>query len=123
MRRAARAGDMWFPPLFQTSPSKLTASHDGIRDAAEQAGRGRDAVGLALRVLVDLREEPDSAGAEKRGALLGPPEQVVDTLAGYLQAGVEHFVFLPQARTLSDVQRTVAMLAEHIVPPLRRMES
>ena len=122
MRRAARVGDMWFPPLFQTTPAGLASAYDTVREAAERHGRDRDAVRLALRVLVDLRDEPDRAGAERRGALLGPPEQVVATLAEYQRAGVSHFVFLPQARTLSDVQRTVAMLADQVAPQLRQVE-
>ena len=109
-------------PLFQTTPAGLASAYDTVREAAERHGRDRDAVGLALRVLVDLRDEPDRAGAERRGALLGPPEQVVETLAEYQRAGVSHFVFLPQARTLSDVQRTVAMLAEQVAPQLRQVE-
>ena len=120
MRRAARLGDMWLPPLYGTSPSQLSESFARVREIAEEAGRGPNAVGLALRVLVDLREEPDLTGPEKRGAVLGPAERVTETLAAYQEIGVQHFVMLPQARTLDDVQRTVAMLAEEVVPPLRK---
>ena len=109
-------------PCSQTTPAGLASAYDTIREATERHGRDRDAVGLALRVLVDLRDEPDRAGAERRGALLGPPEQVVETLAEYQRAGVSHFVFLPQARTLNDVQRTVAILADQVAPQLRQME-
>jgi probable F420-dependent oxidoreductase len=119
MRRAARLGDMWLPPLFHTTPASLAASFEHVREMAEQAGRAGDDVGLALRVLVDLREEPDLAGAEKRGAVLGPAERVSETLASYIEVGVSHFIMLPQARTLDDVQRTIATIAEEVVPPLR----
>ena len=119
MRRAAMVGDMWLPPLFQTTPADLAQRHADVREMAEEAGREPGTVGLALRVLVDLREEPDQSGTETRGALLGPPERVAETLASYIEVGVQHFVLLPQARTLDDVQRTVATIAESIVPPLR----
>ena len=69
--------------------------------------------------LVDLREEPDPTGPDKRGAVLGPAGRVAEVLAAYREIGVAHFVLLPQARTLDDVQRTVAMLAEDVVPQLR----
>ena len=60
-----------------TETQELAESGDAdMREMAEQAGRAGDDVGLALRVLVDLREEPDLAGAEKRGAVLGPAERV-----------------------------------------------
>jgi probable F420-dependent oxidoreductase len=118
-RRAATYGDMWFPPLFQTTPEGLAGSHRDIVEAAEGQGRGANAVGLALRVLVDLRSEPDLAGAEKRSALAGTPEQVADTLRSYAEVGVSHFVFLPQARSLSDVQHTIDLLARQVIPALR----
>ncbi len=119
-RRAATFGDMWFPPLFKTTPKDLASAHSEIGEAAEQQGRGKDAVGLALRVLVDLRSEPDLTGAKKRDALVGTPEQVADTLTAYLEAGVSHFVFLPQARSLADVQQTIDLLARQVIPALKK---
>ena len=116
MRRAARVGDVWLPPLFGTTPESLAASFEGVRDMAEQAGRPRNAINLALRVLVDLREEPDPTGPQTRGAVLGPAEKVAEVLASYIEVGVSHFVLLPQARTLDDVQRTVQILAEDVIP-------
>ncbi len=119
MRRAARVGDVWLPPLFGTTPASLAASFEGVRDMAEQAGRQREAVNLALRVLVDLREEPDATGPATRGTVLGPATQVAEVLASYIDIGVSHFVLLPQARTLGDVQRTVQILAEDVIPQVR----
>lgn len=119
MRRAARCGSAWFPPLFGTTPAQLAESHRRINERAAELGRGDGAVSLSLRVLVDLRDSPDTAGAEKRNALAGDPERIAETLAGYIDAGVSHFVFLPQARTLADVQRTIDILASRVVPVLR----
>jgi hypothetical protein len=36
-----------------------------------------------------------------------------------MEVGVSHFVLLPQARTLEDVQRTVDILAEDVIPKVR----
>ena len=119
MRRAARVGDVWLPPLFGTTPTSLATAFEGVRDMAEQAGRPREAVSLALRVLVDLREEPDATGPATRGAVLGPVEKVAEVLSSYMEIGVSHFVLLPQARTLDDVQRTVQILAEDVIPQVR----
>ena len=118
-RRVARAGDVWLPPLFGTTPRRLAESFEQVRDMAEENGRARTDVGLALRVLVDLREEPDTSGPETRGTVLGPAGHVAEVLADYIDIGVSHFVLLPQARTLDDVQRTVATLAEQVIPQLR----
>ena len=119
MRRAAQYGDAWFPPLFATTPQALADSHQAMNEAAAAHGRGDGAVALSLRVLVDLRSEPDLAGAEKRGALTGEPQRIAATLAEYAEAGVSHFVFLPQARSLADVQRTIDLLSTSVVPELR----
>ena len=74
---------------------------------------------LALRVLVDLREEPDPSGPEARGAILGPVIHVAVVLSNYIDGGVKHLVLLPQARTLNDVQRTITILAEKVFPQIR----
>ncbi len=118
-RRAARIGDAWFPPLFGTTPNALADSLRSINEQAAAHGRGDNAVSLSLRVLVDLRDAPDAAGAEKRNALAGEPDRIAATLAGYLAIGVSHVVFLPQARTLADVQRTIDILAARVIPALR----
>lgn len=123
MRRAAKYGSMWMPPLFKTTPQLMAEAHAHVRAMAEEAGRGPDAVGLALRVLVDLREQPDASGAEKRSALVGSPKDVVEALKGYVQIGVGHFIFLPQARTLADVQQTVGQLAQEVIPRLKEAAS
>jgi probable F420-dependent oxidoreductase len=119
MRRAARIGDRWLPPLFGTTPQSLAEAYSHVRDMAEEYGRPREAVGLALRVLVDLREEPDLTGPETRGAVLGPPSKLAEVLASYIEVGVGHFVMLPQARTLADVQRTVDLIAKDVIPQVR----
>jgi probable F420-dependent oxidoreductase len=118
-RRVARIGDVWLPPLFGTTPAQLAESFEDVRDMAEQNGRARTDLNLALRVLVDLREEPDTTGPETRGAILGPASHVAEVLSSYIEVGVSHFVLLPQARTLDDVQRTIAMLAEQVIPQVR----
>lgn len=119
MHRAARLGATWFPPLFQTSPAKRSDEFAQIREMAESYGHTSEAVSLSLRVLVDLREEPNLQEAEKRWALCGPASAIVETLAPYLEIGVSHMVFLPQARTVSDVQRTIDLLASEVIPALR----
>jgi alkanesulfonate monooxygenase SsuD/methylene tetrahydromethanopterin reductase-like flavin-dependent oxidoreductase (luciferase family) len=117
--RGKMLDEVWIPPLFGTTPASLAASFESVREMAEQAGRPRNSINLALRVLVDLREEPDTASPETRGAVLGPPEKVAEVLASYMEVGVSHFVLLPQARTLEDVQRTVDILAEDVIPKVR----
>lgn len=119
MRRVARAGDVWLPPLFGITPQSLAADFECIKDMAEQAERPRDAIKLALRVLVDLREEPDTTGPATRGAVLGPAGKVAEVLSKYIEIGVSHFVLLPQARTLDDVQRTIDIMAQDVIPQVK----
>ncbi len=119
MRRAALHGSAWFPPLFKTSPADLAQKHRLINHQAAAHGRGNNPVSLSLRVLIDLRPSPDLHGAQKRNALYGEPNRIAHALAPYLDIGVSHIVFLPQARTLPDVQRTIDTLASRIIPQLR----
>ena len=119
MRRAARYGSMWMPPLFNTTPEIMAQNYHYVCKMAEEFGRKSKDVGLALRVLVDLRKTPDLPGAQKRSALTGSSKEIVEMLKGYVNIGVRHFIFLPQARTLSDVQLTISQLVKEIIPHLK----
>ena len=119
LRRAARYASMWVPPLFKVTPEGLAETFTRVRSMAEEFGRGPDEVGLSLRVLVDLRDSPDVSTAQKRDVLMGDTALIVETLQGYIRAGVGHFIFLPQARTLAEAQLTINRLTQDIVPRLR----
>ena len=120
MRRAAQCGSMWFPPLYHVTPESLAADHARVQQMAAGFGRRPQDVSLALRVLVDLRDDPDTAEAAKRDALFGDANAMAETVQSYIDIGVAHFIFLPQARALAEVQQTIHKLTQQLIPRLRR---
>jgi probable F420-dependent oxidoreductase len=119
MRRAAQYGSAWVPPLYHVTPQSLAEAHARVQEMARGFGRRPEEVELALRVLVDLRDEPDEAGAAQRNALYGDTAVMAATLRDYVNIGVSHFIFLPQARSPAEVQQTVHRLTQELVPRLR----
>jgi probable F420-dependent oxidoreductase len=86
LRRAGSKGDGW----VSSSRASLDDIREGVvvvRDAAEAAGKARDAVRCVVRGVTVVR---DTAG---EAPLSGPPERIRDDLARFEELGVDE-VFL-----------------------------
>lgn len=89
LRRAGTRGDGWISSS-QASLDDVRRSIVAVRDAAEQAGRARDAVRCVVRGVT----VPEDAPVEgERRPLHGTLDQLRDDLARYAAAGVDE-VFL-----------------------------
>jgi alkanesulfonate monooxygenase SsuD/methylene tetrahydromethanopterin reductase-like flavin-dependent oxidoreductase (luciferase family) len=129
LRRAARFGDGWLSGL-QTS-AEFGASLNQLRQLAEDEGRPCPAAGMVLHVAVGTAPAEDLAGQSAAAmqslygvpvdraeelAIGGPPEQVADALAPYLDAGAVRFCIisnvLPWSESwpmLAQVRRTLSI--------------
>lgn len=90
LRRAGSRGDGW----ISSSRATLDDIRTGVgvvRDAAEQAGKARDAVRCVVRGVTVLRDAP-VVGAD-RAPLEGTTEQIGEDLARFAELGVDE-VFL-----------------------------
>jgi probable F420-dependent oxidoreductase len=90
LRRAGGRGDGWISSS-RMSLDDVQAAVVAVHDAAEQAGKPRDAVRCVVRGVTVLRDQPvEGAG---RARLTGSLDQVRDDLGRYAAAGVDE-VFL-----------------------------
>lgn len=118
-RRAARAGDFWFPAFFRNSLEEIAAWRGRLREDCRAAGRSPDAVGLAGRINVDLREAPDLERARKRDILVGAPEKLAEGVAGYLRAGVDYPIFMLPPAPPGEFLASLERLGSRVLPLLR----
>jgi probable F420-dependent oxidoreductase len=90
LRRAGTRGDGWISSS-RMSLEDVRASVVAVRDAAENAGKAREAVRCVVRGVTVLHDAPVD-GAERR-RLTGSLDQLRDDLAAYAEGGVDE-VFL-----------------------------
>lgn len=90
LRRAATRGDGWISSS-RASLDDVTSAVRTVRDAAERAGKERDAVRCVVRGVTVLLDAP-ADGADRK-MLNGSLDQLRDDLAAYARAGVDE-VFL-----------------------------
>jgi alkanesulfonate monooxygenase SsuD/methylene tetrahydromethanopterin reductase-like flavin-dependent oxidoreductase (luciferase family) len=130
MRRAARVGDGWMPYLY--SPERYARSAEVVRSEADRLGRDLDGFLWSAYVFVSLDEDAgraEDAAVEFLGgtyrsdframvhrvACVGDADQVTERLAGFVDAGVRHFVLAPVG---GDRSATATRLLEEIRPRL-----
>jgi probable F420-dependent oxidoreductase len=118
-RRAGRIGDGWCP--FGLSPRELRAGWDGVRRAAEAAGRDPGALTCALWMPIALTRTGD-APLPPEITLQGSGEVLVELLAGYARAGLQHLLMCNLGPTEAVVDQ-IAQIAAEVLPQVAALRS
>jgi probable F420-dependent oxidoreductase len=103
LRRAGSRGDGWISSS-RASLDDIRAGVVAVRDAAEQAGKAREAVRCIVRGVTVVR---DTAPAEGRVPLQGSTDQIRDDLGTFAALGVDE-VFLDLNFDSDDVGNPAA---------------
>ncbi|MGW1403442.1 LLM class flavin-dependent oxidoreductase [Streptomyces sp. NPDC002405] len=136
LRRAGRWADVWMPYLLD--PERVRTGLHKVRDHAASAGRDPEAIGGALLAwtavdhdgewarttglgTVSTTYRQDFSGLADRYLLLGSPGRVLDRLAEFADAGVEHVLFQVAATEPDDRRKIIATLTEHVLSAARRI--
>lgn len=136
LRRVARYGDGFFPT--DTPLKDYKKAQEGIREYAQSYGRDPDSIQwgqLLWTCLGDSKEQARrtaSVELEKRfgapwnvqpenGYALGTPEDCVETIKGYVELGVTHFVLMPCCPP-SEMLRHHEVFAKEVIPYFRRSD-
>jgi probable F420-dependent oxidoreductase len=92
MRRAIRFGHGWMP-LYQ-SPAALAAKARTLRQLSEEMGREPRELKIAVGARCVFVADASSSACE-RGAMTGTPQQVIDDVRRYEDAGVDEIHLYP----------------------------
>ena len=86
-KRAAKYGDAWFPYFIDTTPAELRAGYENVLKQAEGFGRDPQQIALTCCLPIEVTKQP----VEQDGRhLRGSPQQLVEAIRAYRDAGVQH---------------------------------
>lgn len=131
LRRVARFGDVWFP--YVVTADQVATGMARLVDLLAEAGRPAGAVrggffgwGAVDRSGARAKEtavrqvsatyQQDFAPLADKLLVTGTPDEVVDRLGAYAEAGVEEFLFAPAAGDDDTVREMVELFAEDVLP-------
>ena len=106
-----RYADGWIPSFFFLPPEGAFEKLQRLRAAAEAVGRDPDALTYAYNVWTRV----DESARPKKGQVAGAPEQIAETLAGFVRGG---FGFLNLSSEGDPVEQR-ERLAKEVIPLVR----
>jgi probable F420-dependent oxidoreductase len=115
-RRTAQYGDAWFPYFVRTTPAELGAGFERVREQAATFGRDSDTIQLTCCRPIEVTSEPV---AQDTGVLRGSPEQLVEALQGYRDAGVAHIALQFMVPRWPDRSEQIARFASEVLPRVK----
>ena len=135
IKRAARLGDGYLPYLFSVDRCRRSIAQ--VNELAEAAGRDPAAIQkaalleicvassheLAHRTAAETLSETYQQDFEKivdHVCALGTPEQCADRLAGYIDAGLRHFILRAFPTSELDWWGQLEVIAREIAPRFRQ---
>ena len=117
VRRAALLGDGWQPTAV--SPGDVRAGIEEVRKIAAATGRSLDRFTFSLRNrlrFTDGTEAPKPGMGAPAFTLTGSVSLVSDYVAEYIEDGVSHILFDPDAGNLDEYYGIMETAAEEILP-------
>jgi probable F420-dependent oxidoreductase len=113
LRRAARLGDGWHPSNLD--PVTLAQKREVLRRLCVEAGRDPDSLTISTRVNnVAFGDSGDTVG--RPAPLSGTPQQIIDNIRRYADAGVSHIVLGIRGRDPETMLQTVRRFADEVRP-------
>jgi probable F420-dependent oxidoreductase len=113
-QRAGRVAEGWVP--YGLTPAELADGWDGVRAAADLAGRNPSDITCSLWAPITLTDSNDPAGPEGV-PLHGTAERLVEVLNDYASAGLQHllmFNFCEPGQTVEQIERIAAEVLPHV---------
>ena len=111
IRRVARYGDAWHP--FKVSPSELAALRDPLRVALEAEDRSATGFPIAPKVVLNFQDTPPR---DKQSPTEGRPQDIVDGLRRFRDAGATELCFDIMTETLGVALDTLDRFANEVRP-------
>ena len=111
IRRAARHGDVWHP--FKVTPASLAELRPALRAALEAEGRSAADFPIAPKVALTFQDTPPRDG---QAPTEGRPQDVIDGLRRFRDAGATELCFDIMTETLGVALDTLERFANEVRP-------
>jgi len=109
IRRAARFADVWHP--FKVTPEGLAELRPKFAEALRAEGRGADGFPIAPKVALTFQDGPAGQG---QAPTEGRPQDVIDALRRFRDAGASEFCFDIMTETLPVALDTMERFAQEV---------
>jgi probable F420-dependent oxidoreductase len=109
IRRVARYGDVWHP--FKVTPEGLAELRPALVDALEAEGRSAENVPIAPKIALTFQDGPPREG---QAATEGRPQDIIDALRRFQDAGASEFCFDTMTETLPVALDTMDRFANEV---------
>lgn len=113
LRRLAKYGDVWHP--FNPAPEKLSELKPRMVRHLEAEGRKIDSLGIAPKMTLHIQDEP---AAEGQPSTVGRPQDVIDALKRYEDAGATEMVFNELHETTDGAMTCLRRFIDEVRPKL-----
>lgn len=113
IRRAARFADVWHP--FKVMAEDVAALRPQLAAALEAEGRQADGFAIAPKILLAFQDGPPSDG---QPPTQGRPQDIVDALKRYQDAGATEFCFDIAPETTANALDTLERFAQEVRPKI-----
>lgn len=114
LARVARFGDVWHP--YRMSSQDLDHARPKLREALQEAGRESEGFPIAPKIPLTFQDGPATAG---QAGSEGRPQDIVDGLKRYVDAGATEFCFDITTETLAVALDTMTRFTEEVRPHIR----
>jgi probable F420-dependent oxidoreductase len=111
IRRAARYGDAWHP--FKVTPAGLAALRPALGAALDAEGRSAAGFPIAPKITLSFQDTPPRDG---QAPTQGRPQDIVDGLRRFRDAGATEFCFDLLAETLEVALDTLDRFVNEVRP-------
>ena len=109
IRRAARFADVWHP--FKVTPEGLAELRPTLARALEAEGRAAAGFPIAPKVALAFQDSPPAAG---QASTEGRPQDVIDALRRFRDAGATEFCFDIMTETLAVALDTMERFVQEV---------
>ncbi|MFT4580914.1 MAG: putative F420-dependent oxidoreductase [Gammaproteobacteria bacterium] len=113
LRRVGRFGDVWHP--FKISPQGINEAKPALFRALEKAGRTREDFSIAPKIPLTFQSGPPGEG---QASTQGRPQDIIDALKRYQDAGATEFCFDIMTETRAVALDTMSRFVQEVRPHL-----
>lgn len=114
LRRTAKYGDGWH--TLRQTPAQIRDALPQLRRLTAGEGRDPDALRISISIPVSFATEGSARPADERTSLKGTPDDIVETIAAFQDAGVDEMAISVGSRVKAEHEDVLRRIAEEIMP-------